>query len=140
MITFKYSIYLLMELTIKKLRLDFASTISLEDYEMFLEIDSLEEIDCYYMPKFIVDKFNNKGVDVKLYNREKVSDRFMLMQDAFDYDTLYYKKNIEIIKTDSVQSMRDHICILFLDNWKRFQSFPQLKRSERRSLYGRQIC
>ena len=96
LITFKYSIYLLKELTIKKLRLDFASTISLEDYEMFLEIDSLEEIDCYYMPKFIVDKFNNKGVDVKLYNREKVSDRFMLMQDAFDYETLYYKKNIEI--------------------------------------------
>ena len=96
LITFKYSIYLLKELTIKKLRLDFASTISLEDYEMFLEIDSLEEIDCYYMPKFIVDKFNNKGVNVKLYNREKVSDRFMLMQDAFDYETLYYKKNIEI--------------------------------------------
>ncbi len=96
LITFKYSIYLLKELTIKKLRLDFASTISLEDYEMFLEIDSLEEIDCYYMPKFIVDKFNNKGVDVKLCNREKVSDRFMLMQDAFDYETLYYKKNIEI--------------------------------------------
>ena len=48
LITFKYSIYLLKELTIKKLRLDFASTISLEDYEMFLEIDSLEEIDCYY--------------------------------------------------------------------------------------------
>ena len=44
LITFKYSIYLLKELTIKKLRLDFASTISLEDYEMFLEIDSLEEI------------------------------------------------------------------------------------------------
>lgn len=96
LITFKYSIYLLKELTIKKLRLDFASTISLEDYEMFLEIDSLEEIDCYYMPKFIVDKFNNKGVNIKLYNREKVSDRFMLMQDAFDYETLYYKKNIEI--------------------------------------------
>ena len=96
LITFKYSIYLLNELTIKKLRLDFASTISLEDYEMFLEIDSLEEIDCYYMPKFIVDKFNNKGVNIKLYNREKVSDRFMLMQDAFDYETLYYKKNIEI--------------------------------------------
>lgn len=96
LITFKYSVYLLNELTIRRLRLDFASTISLEDYEMFLEVNSLEEIDCYYMPKFIVDKFNNKGVNVKLYNKEKVSDRFMLMQDAFDYETLYYKKNIEI--------------------------------------------
>ena len=96
LITFKYSVYLMNELNIKRLRLDFASTVSLQDYEMFLEIDSLKEIDCYYMPKFIIDKFNKKGVKVTLYNKEKVSDRFMLMQDAFDYETLYYKKNIEI--------------------------------------------
>ena len=96
LITFKYSIYLLNELNIKRLRLDFASTVSLQDYEMFLEVNSLKEIDCYYMPKFIIDKFNRKGVNVTLYNKEKVSDRFMLMQDAFDYETLYYKKNIEI--------------------------------------------
>lgn len=96
LITFKYSIYILKELNIKKLRLDFASTVSLQDYEMFLEVDSLKSIDCYYMPKFIVDKFNKKNVEVTLYNKEKVSDRFMLMQDAFDYETLYYKKNIEI--------------------------------------------
>lgn len=96
LITFKYSIYLLNELNIKRLRLDFASTVSLQDYEMFLEVGSLKEIDCYYMPNFIIDKFNRKGVNVTLYNKEKVSDRFMLMQDAFDYETLYYKKNIEI--------------------------------------------
>lgn len=96
LITFKYSVYLLTGLNIKKLRLDFPSTVSLQDYEMFLEVDSLKEIDCYYMPKFIINKFNKKGVNVTLYNKEKVSDRFMLMQDAFDYETLYYKKNIEI--------------------------------------------
>lgn len=96
LITFKYSVYLLTGLNIKKLRLDFPSTVSLQDYEMFLEVDTLKEIDCYYMPKFIVNKFNKKGVNVTLYNKEKVSDRFMLMQDAFDYETLYYKKNIEI--------------------------------------------
>ena len=47
LITFKYSIYLLNELNIKRLRLDFASTVSLQDYEMFLEVGSLKEIDCY---------------------------------------------------------------------------------------------
>ena len=84
------------DLKIKNLRLDFASTIGLNDYEMFLEVDSLKQIDCYYMPKFIIDKFENKNVKVNLYNKEKVSDRFMLLQDAFDYETLYYKKNIDI--------------------------------------------
>ncbi len=96
LITFKYSIYILNDLKIKNLRLDFASTIGLNDYEMFLEVDSLKQIDCYYMPRFIIDKFENKNVKVNLYNKEKVSDRFMLLQDAFDYETLYYKKNIDI--------------------------------------------
>lgn len=96
LITFKYSMYLLNELKIENLKLDFPSTIGLEDYEMFLEANSLKEIDCYYMPKFIIDKFKAKGVKVNLYNKEKVSDRFMLLQDAFDYETLYYKKNIVI--------------------------------------------
>lgn len=96
LITFKYSIYILNDLKIKNLRLDFASTIGLNDYEMFLEVDSLKQIDCYYMPRFIIDKFENKNVKVDLYNKEKVSDRFMLLQDAFDYETLYYKKNIDI--------------------------------------------
>ena len=94
--TFKYSIYILDELNISYLRLDFPSTIGLADYEMFLGVNSLKKIDCYYMPKFIVDKFKINGVEVNLYNKEKVSDRFMLLQDAFDYETLYYKKNIEI--------------------------------------------
>lgn len=96
LITFKYSIYILNDLKIKNLKLDFASTIGLNDYEMFLEVDSLKQIDCYYMPRFIIDKFENKNVKVNLYNKEKVSDRFMLLQDAFDYETLYYKKNIDI--------------------------------------------
>lgn len=96
LITFKYGIYILNDLKIKNLRLDFASTIGLNDYEMFLEVDSLKQIDCYYMPRFIIDKFENKNVKVNLYNKEKVSDRFMLLQDAFDYETLYYKKNIDI--------------------------------------------
>ncbi len=96
LITFKYSVYILNELKISYLRLDFPSTIGLEDYEMFLEVNTLKQIDCYYMPKFIIDKFKYNGVIVNLYNKEKVSDRFMLLQDAFDYETLYYKKNIEI--------------------------------------------
>lgn len=96
LITFKYSVYLLNLLKIERLRLDFASTISLNDYEMFLEVPSLKYIDCYYMPRFIADKFKLNNVEVKLYNKNKVSDRFMLLQDSFDYETLYYKKNIDI--------------------------------------------
>ena len=96
LITFKYSIYILNELKIETLRLDFPSTVGLDDYEMFLDVLCIKQIDCYYMPKFIKDKFEKRKVKVNLYNKDKVSDRFMLLQDSFDYETLYYKKNIEI--------------------------------------------
>ena len=96
LITFKYSIYILNELKIETLRLDFPSTVGLDDYEMFLDVLCIKQIDCYYMPRFIKDKFEKRKVKVNLYNKDKVSDRFMLLQDSFDYETLYYKKNIEI--------------------------------------------
>lgn len=106
LITFKYSIYILDELNIERLRLDFASTISLSDYEMFLDAKSLRYVDCYYMPVFIRDKFKVRGVKVNLYNKYKVTDKFMLNQDAFDYETLYYKKNIDI-KEEYPELLRD---------------------------------
>lgn len=99
LITFKYIRDIMFDLRIENLKLDFRSTISLEDYELFLGLDSLNRIDCYYMPKFIKEKFERKGVIVNLYNKNKVSDRFMLQVDAFDYETLYYIKNL-CIKED----------------------------------------
>ena len=99
LITFKYIRDIMFDLRIENLKLDFRSTISLEDYELFLGLDSLNRIDCYYMPKFIKEKFESKGVIVNLYNKNKVSDRFMLQVDAFDYETLYYIKNL-CIKED----------------------------------------
>lgn len=99
LVTFKYIRDIMYNLKIENLKLDFRSTISLEDYELFLGLDSLNKIDCYYMPKFIKEKFENKGIIVNLYNKNKVSDRFMLQVDAFDYETLYYIKNL-CIKED----------------------------------------
>lgn len=97
LVTFKYPVLFMDGLGLKYLRLDFPSTIGLEDYCLFMEVNSLKRIDCYYMPKFIREKFEDKGVIVKSYNNHaKVSNRFMLGQDAFDYETLYYKKNLEI--------------------------------------------
>ncbi len=96
LVTFKYVALMMLYLEIKYLKLDIPSTVALEDYELFLGINSLQLIDCYYMPKFILQKFEKKGVHVNLYNKDKVSDRFMLQQDSFDYETLYYRKNLDI--------------------------------------------
>ena len=96
LVTFKYVVIMMIRLKMKYLKLDFPSTIGLNDYELFLTVNTLKQIDCYFMPSFIKDKFNNKGVVVNLYNHNKVSDRFMISQDSFDYETLYYRKMLEI--------------------------------------------
>ena len=96
LVTFKYVVIMMIRLKMKYLKLDIPSTIGLNDYELFLTVNTLKQIDCYFMPSFIKDKFNDKGVVVNLYNRNKVSDRFMISQDSFDYETLYYRKMLEI--------------------------------------------
>lgn len=96
LVTFKYVTEIMVNLNIQYLKLDFASTLSLEDYELILSKTNIKQIDCYYMPIFIKEKFENKNVLVNLYNFNKVSDRFILQQDSFDYETLYYRKTLDI--------------------------------------------
>lgn len=96
LVTFEYVVNFMKGFDINYLKLDYPSTIGLEDYKLFLSIKSLKLIDCYYMPKFMIDKFVSMGVQINLYNYNKVSDRFMLQQDSFDYETLYYRKTLDI--------------------------------------------
>lgn len=97
-LTFRYVAIIMNELKLSKLRLLFNSTLSIEDYNILLTIESLRKIDCYFMPDFMVDKFNDENIDVKLNNTYKISNNFILEQDSLDYDALYYKKSIVIKK------------------------------------------
>lgn len=96
LVIFNNCISFITRLKIKKLYLDFPSTLSINEYSLFLKNNNLKEIHCYYMPTFILNKFKNNGVAVNLYNKYKVSDRFMIQEDSFDYETLYYIKNLKI--------------------------------------------
>ena len=95
-VTFKYVSNIMNNLNIKKLRLLFNSTLSLDDYDIVLKIKNIEEIDCYFMPNFILDKCEKQNIKVSIHNTNKITDKFMLNQDALDYDVLYYKKSIVI--------------------------------------------
>ena len=96
LVTFRYVVIMMIRLKMSYLKLDFPSTIGLNDYELFLTVNTLKQIDCYFMPSFIKDKFKDKNVIVNLYNHNKVSDRFMISQDSLDYETLYYRKMLEV--------------------------------------------
>ncbi len=96
LLTFKYISYLIERLKIENLVLNFLSTLSLQDYKLFLETNNLKNIYCYYMPKGIRGEFESKGVNIITSSLKEISSEFLLCQDAIDNDTLYYKNVIKI--------------------------------------------
>lgn len=95
-VTFKNIINLIDKLNIINLKLNFLSTIDLEDYELFLNCKTLKIIDCYFMVSNIIEKFEQKGIKVNTYSEHKVSKKFMESQNVTLEDALYYKKVISI--------------------------------------------
>lgn len=96
LISFKYFYQLLSSFEVENIKLNFTSSLSLEDYDMFLSIKTLKKFDCYYMPDFVRKKFAKKDIKVTLMYFKNISERFMLQQDSFDYETLYYRKTLDI--------------------------------------------
>lgn len=96
LVDFKYVTIIMNGLDLEILKIDIPSTLSLSAYDHLLSIKYLKQIDCYFMPDFIVKKFNEKKVKINMFNKKIISEDFLLSQDIFDYDTLYYKKDITI--------------------------------------------
>ena len=96
LVTFKYPIEIIKRLSLDTLVLEFDSTIDLDDYNAFLSLESLKHIYCYYMPKEVKNSFIKRGCEVVFSSNIKISDRFLMQQDSFEIDTLYYKKVIKV--------------------------------------------
>lgn len=96
LVTFKYPIEIIKRLSLDTLVLEFNSTIDLDDYNAFLSLESLKHIYCYYMPKEVKNSFIKRGCEVVFSSNIKISDRFLMQQDSFEIDTLYYKKVIKV--------------------------------------------
>ena len=98
LVSFKYVYTIIEKLKVENLVLDFLSTISLDDYKLFLNSNSVKNIYCYYMPKGVRNSFSARGVNVYMSSLKEISEDFMDQQDAFENDTLYYKNVIKIKK------------------------------------------
>ena len=98
LITFKYVTSLIKDLNLYNIILNFSSTLDLEDYKLFLSLDNIKSIQCYYMPGGVVKEFKDKGVNILSTSVKGISQEFLNQQDAFENDTLYYKNVIKIEK------------------------------------------
>ena len=96
LITFKYVIDIINKLNIDTLVLNFLSTIDLEDYELFLNCNSLKTIYCYFMASDIKSRFNQKNISIITTSTRKITDKFMEAQDLKNKDSVYYRKVIKI--------------------------------------------
>ena len=96
LMTFKYVVPLINSFNIENLVLDFLSTIDLNDYNLFLNCKTIKNIYCYYMPLSVRKMFDDNKVNVFTSSLNEISSTFYNQQDAFENDTLYYKKVIKI--------------------------------------------
>ncbi len=97
LMTFKYIIPYINDLNIENVILEFNSSISISDYNLFLSTN-IKNIYCYYMPSSILNKFEDKKINVFKTMQNEISFDFLSQQDLFEIDTLYYKKVIKITK------------------------------------------
>ena len=114
-VTFKYVKMLIEKLSCNKLRLLFEYSISIEDYNLLSSIKDLKEIDVYFMPTFIINRFESLNIKVITHYTNKISSKFMLEQDSIDYDTLYYRKKLYI--TDDYEELEEDIKEFFKINY-----------------------
>lgn len=114
-VTFKYVKMLMEKLSCNKLRLLFEYSISIEDYNLLSSIKDLKEIDVYFMPSFIINRFESLNIKVITHYTNKISSKFMLEQDSIDYDTLYYRKKLYI--TDDYEELEEDIKEFFKINY-----------------------
>ena len=98
LVSFKFVASIIENLRLQNLVLDFLSTIGIPDYKLFLESKYIRNIYCYYMPSGIKDNFVKKGVNVVTSSLNQITQEFLDQQDAFENDTLYYKKTVKIKK------------------------------------------
>ena len=103
------------KLSCNKLRLLFEYSISIEDYNLLSSIKDLKEIDVYFMPTFIINRFESLNIKVITHYTNKISSKFMLEQDSIDYDTLYYRKKLYI--TDDYEELEEDIREFFKINY-----------------------
>ena len=96
LVTFEFTTVLIDKMHIENLVLDFLSTLDLKDYNLFLNSEYLKNIYCYYMPKGVASKFKYKKINVYTSSIKEITGEFLVQQDAFDNDTLYYKDIIKI--------------------------------------------
>ena len=114
-VTFKYVKMLMEKLSCNKLRLLFEYSISIEDYNLLSSIKDLKEIDVYFMPSFIINRFESLNIKVITHYTNKISSKFMLEQDSIDNDTLYYRKKLYI--TDDYEELEEDIKEFFKINY-----------------------
>ena len=98
LVTFKYPVEIIRKLNIENVVLEFSSTIDLSDYNLFAESKSIKNFYCFYIPKGIKGEFQKNGINVFASANIEISDDFLMQQDAFENDTLYYKNIVKVTK------------------------------------------
>jgi sortase B len=93
-------------LNLPNLEIMINESLNKDDYERIVNYKYLKKLTCYYIPPIYRKKLMNRNIEYHILYKNFISDGFIINNDCFDHDTLYYKKNI-VLKDDSEVSLVD---------------------------------
>lgn len=86
-------------------------SLTISQCNLILQNKYINYINCYYIPKLYIQKFNKLGKKVNINYVDSFSDKFIKEQNLINDDNIYYKKELYINKNTSEKDIKTFLNI-----------------------------
>ena len=80
----------------------FNESLKVETLDCLLEVNSLKEINCYFIPSDYIHKLSKKNISIIFHNDFSFDSNFILYNDLKSLEDLYYKKQLYFYSKDEI--------------------------------------
>lgn len=95
---------------IKKITFKADTSITMEIFLKLLDNKYIEEINCYKMPKYFIERIDvNKKIKVNTRSQIENKSSFMIINSLNSFTDIYYKKIIIVNENDSIEDLKTFI-------------------------------
>lgn len=95
---------------IKKITFKEDNEINMELFLHLLDNKYIEEINCYQMPKYLIERLDvNRNIVVNVRSKIKITSSFMIINSLNSFSDIYYKKYIIVNENDNYEDIKSFL-------------------------------
>ena len=95
---------------IKKITFKEDNEINMELFLHLLDNKYIEEINCYQMPKYLIERLDvNRNIVVNVRSKIKTTSSFMVINSLNSFSDIYYKKYIIVNENDNYEDIKSFL-------------------------------